>query len=163
MTCSKPFSIVVDPGVPFQNLLWSVVYVNTGNGTASFSPDGSASNVVTGVARSFLGAGNNQGRFNATGILNYVGPNRACRFSTQIVNNDDGNAGVTTYTCAFFLNAIFQSQVVMPLGFNGTLNLNFTAVTGAIQFQLQGVSVQSNQFVGPNPLQLDIVGTALNL
>lgn len=163
MICSKPFSIVVGPGVPWQDLLWSVVYVNIGNGTAAFTPDGSASNVVTGVARSFLGAGSNQGRFNATGILNYVGPNRACRFSTQIVNNDDANAGVTTYTCAFFHNAIFQSQVVMPLAFNGTLDLNFTATTGALQFQVQGVSTQFAQFVGPNPLQLDIVGTALNL
>lgn len=137
MQCSKEFSIVVGPGVSWQNLFWTRdILVAFGDGTASFIPENQTSNkwVAATSGHGSTVAPDDRGQVQFRGTLVYAGPNRAGIARMEISNSVVGAFIINTLSLGFFINGILQTSVTMPAGFSGTLDLPFTASTGTLVF-----------------------------
>lgn len=164
MTCSKPFSIVVVPGVQWANLLWgNPTFLNSAGGSALFTPTNDESN--TWQASATAPANPDTGRVTIDGTLAYVGPARACNAAMVCTSNGVGTeTGFTRIQLSFFVNAVLITSVTSSDGFNGTLNLPFTAVTGALLLRFDIMSIgPSNSVNQPKPMVVTCSGTVSNL
>lgn len=135
--CSKDYDMVIDPGVDFSELVWTrLTLEQTGTGTAAFSPDGGTGNDFVAACTCGANSSGSIGRTTYDADLVYAGPNMPCSVDMTILNNDlFADPGVCSLTCSYFLNAILQTSVTMAQGFNGLLQLPFTAAAGAIKIR----------------------------
>jgi len=137
MTCTKDFEIVVGPGVPWHLLFWTRdTLIALGDGTATFTPENQTSNkwAAETSGHGSTVAPDDRGQLIYRGTLVYSGPNRNGIARMEIVNSVAGAFVINTLSLQFFRNAILQTSVTMPAGFNGTLDLPFTASTGTLVF-----------------------------
>ena len=137
MTCTKDFEIVVGPGVPWHLLFWTRdVLIAEGDGTASFIPENQTSNkweaATSGHGSTVLP--DDRGQVGFRGTLIYAGPNRNGIARMEISNSVAGAFVINTLSLGFFRNGILQTSVTMPAGYNGILDLPFTASTGTLVF-----------------------------
>lgn len=162
MICEKPFSIVVGPGVDWQNLQWIRQTLQQGGGTAVFSPDGGISNEWSASCSNPLNSGTTV-RTTYRGTLTYAGPNRAASAQMQIANNEViAQPGLCSLSMNYFLNSVFQVGVAMPQAYNGPLALNFTAATGLIELVFDMISTQPGG-TQPTPMVITCTGVVVNL
>lgn len=164
MTCSKPFSIVVGPGVQWANLLWgNPTFLNSAGGSALFTPTNDESN--TWQASATAPASTDTGRVTIDGTLAYVGPARNCKASMICTSNGNpAQIGFTQIQLIYFINSVLQTSATSADGFNGVLELPFTAVTGALMLRFDILSVQpSSSPLQPKPMVVTCSGTVSNL
>jgi len=170
LTCSKDVTLEVAPGVPWDELVWSLVLLEeTGTGTAVWtSPgDGGEGSTWEGGTSASIAVGTDRGRLTIDAVLIYAGINRPGRVTITVANNNmiAGPGGTNSSSIQYFVNGGLVDSASMPgapVPFNGEYTLDFTATAGTLRFRIDMFS--SNPDGGQsNPMTLQVSGVIENV
>lgn len=166
ITCSKEFTLTVNPGVDFSELVWSLItFEQSGTGIANWvSPgEGGTGNAWSANTSAAIAVGLDRGRLTIDANMVYAGPNRNCQGVLNITNNDIiAQPGTNSITISYFLGMILQTTMSMPDGFTGQMLFPFTAMAGAITLRFDIFSVNPDA-AQSNPLAISCSGVFENL